>query len=328
MGEAAQRIDWRRSGRDDRLFVREREWETAQSIWIWIDRSASMGFASDLAQAPKIERALVLGLALGDTFVEGGERVGLLGLMPPRATTRIAENMAQALVADSRALDTDLPPSHAIATLDEAILIGDFLSQPKDIALSVEGISARGARGHLVMIVDPVEETFPFQGQAILQDLEDGLSLRVGDAAAWGKAYRERIAQHRAEIEEIVRGRGWTLTIHRTDRPASEAALRILTLGRHVARRQYGRALDARPSLKLRGPAGSDRARCPSGHLAASSHHAAAAHASRLPAAENRRRHAAGARDARPGPHGGFSCFAFCWRRFLFWRPQVQSGIR
>ncbi|WP_210485124.1 DUF58 domain-containing protein [Microvirga antarctica] len=229
-GEAAHRIDWRRSGRDDRLYVREREWETAQSIWIWIDRSASMGFASDLAQAPKIERALVLGLALGDTFVEAGERVGLLGLMPPRAATRITEIMAQALVADSRALDTDLPPQTAIVTLDEAILIGDFLSPPKDIAGAVHSISSRGARGHLVMIVDPVEETFPFQGQAVLHDLEDGLSLRVGDAGAWGKAYRERIAQHRAEIEELVRSRGWTLTIHRTDRPASEAALRVLTL--------------------------------------------------------------------------------------------------
>ncbi|KAB0264094.1 DUF58 domain-containing protein [Microvirga brassicacearum] len=229
-GEAAQRIDWRRSGRDDRLYVREREWETAQSIWVWTDRSASMGFASDLAQASKIERALVLGLALGDTFVESGERVGLLGLMPPRAATHITETMAQALVADSRALDTDLPPSGSIATLDEAILISDFLSAPRDIAVSVEGISSRGARGHLVMIVDPVEETFPFQGQAILYDLEEGLSLRVGDAAAWGEAYRDRISQHRAEIEEIARSRGWTLTIHRTDRPASEAALRILTL--------------------------------------------------------------------------------------------------
>ena len=81
-GEAAQRVDWRRSGRDDRLYVREREWETAQSVWLWIDRSASMAYVSDLAQAPKIERALVLGLALADAFVEGGERVGLLGLMP------------------------------------------------------------------------------------------------------------------------------------------------------------------------------------------------------------------------------------------------------
>ena len=128
-GEAAQRIDWRRSGRDDRLYVREREWETAQSIWLWIDRSASMGFASDLAQAPKIERALVLGLALGDTFVEGGERVGLLGPDAAARDNRITENMAQALVADSKRLDTDLPPSRAIATLDEAILIGDFLSR-------------------------------------------------------------------------------------------------------------------------------------------------------------------------------------------------------
>src|SRR5215218_895624 len=96
-GEAAQRIDWRRSGRDDRLYVREREWETAHTIWLWIDRSASMGFASDLAQAPKIERAVVLGLALADCFVEAGERVGMLGLMAPRATRRIAETMAQTL---------------------------------------------------------------------------------------------------------------------------------------------------------------------------------------------------------------------------------------
>src|SRR5215212_10437302 len=90
-GEAAHRIDWRRSARDDRLYVREREWETAQTVWFWIDRSASMGYVSDLAQAPKIERAIVLALALADSFVEAGVRVGMLGLMPPRATRRIAE---------------------------------------------------------------------------------------------------------------------------------------------------------------------------------------------------------------------------------------------
>lgn len=229
-GEAAQRIDWRRSARDDRLYVREREWETAQTIWFWIDRSASMGYASDLAQASKIERAVVLGLALADCFVEAGERAGMLGLMPPRASRSIAETMSEAMAADRPSLGEDLPPPAPIAPLHEAILISDFLSPPRDIATVVEGISARGARGHLVMIVDPVEETFPFHGQAVLHDLEDSLSLRIGDAASWGKAYRERIARHRGELEELVRRRGWTMTIHRTDRPASEAALRILTL--------------------------------------------------------------------------------------------------
>ncbi|WP_262028186.1 DUF58 domain-containing protein [Microvirga sp. Mcv34] len=229
-GEAAQRIDWRRSARDDRLYVREREWETAQTMWFWIDRSASMGFVSDLAQAPKIERAIVLGLALADCFVEAGERVGMLGLMPPRATRRIAEAMAQTLVADRSALEEDLPPQAPVAPQHEALLISDFLSPLRDITAMVEAISSRGARGHLVMIVDPVEETFPFQGQAVLHDLEDGLSLRIGDAVSWGKAYRLRIEQHREELQALARRRGWTLTIHRTDRPASEAALRIMTL--------------------------------------------------------------------------------------------------
>src|SRR5919112_219196 len=163
-GEAAQRVDWRRSGRDDRLYVREREWETAQNVWLWIDRSASMAYASDLATAPKIERALVLGLALADTFVDGGERVGLLGLMPARASRQITEKMAETLVADKGSLDDDLPPRAPVATLDEVVLISDFLSPVEELATAVEGISGRGARGHLVMIVDPVEETFPFQG--------------------------------------------------------------------------------------------------------------------------------------------------------------------
>src|SRR5215217_1672916 len=109
-GEAAQRVDWRRSARDDRLYVREREWETAHTIWFWIDRSPSMAFASDLAQAPKIERGLVLGMALADIFVNAGERVGLLGLMRAHASRQIAEKIAETIAADPSGLDDDLPP--------------------------------------------------------------------------------------------------------------------------------------------------------------------------------------------------------------------------
>src|SRR5687768_472392 len=157
-GEAAQRVDWRRSARDDRLYVREREWEASQSVWLWIDRSASMGYVSDLAMASKIERALVLGLALADAFVQGGERVGLLGLMPARATRQIAEKVAEAIAADPYSLDEDLPPRAPIGRFDEAILISDFLSPVADVNAVAAAISGRGGRGHLVMIVDPVEE--------------------------------------------------------------------------------------------------------------------------------------------------------------------------
>ncbi|MFE1598558.1 DUF58 domain-containing protein [Methylobacterium sp. ID0610] len=229
-GEAASRIDWRRSARDGRLYVREREWEAAHTVWLWIDRSASMGFASSLAQAPKVERALVLGLALADAFVEAGERVGLLGLARPQASRAIVERVAEALVADTGGLDEDLPPRAPVARFDEVILIGDFLTPVDEVRSAVAGIAAAGGRGHLVVVVDPVEETFPFAGEAELHDLEAGLSLRVGDAAAWGRAYRSRIQAHRDALAEVARGHGWTVSLHRTDRPASEAALRLVTL--------------------------------------------------------------------------------------------------
>jgi uncharacterized protein (DUF58 family) len=229
-GEAAARVDWRRSARDDRLYVREREWEAAHNIWLWIDRSASMGFASDLASASKVERALVLGLALADAFVEGGERVGLLGLTRATASRGIVERMIQALVADKAGLEQDLPPRASPARFDEVVLIGDFLTDPDRIATAVQSLAGRGSRGHLLMVVDPIEETFPFTGQAVLHDLEGGLNLDIGDAGAWGDRYRARIAEHRAALQGIARQQGWTLTIHRTDRPASEAALRLATL--------------------------------------------------------------------------------------------------
>ena len=238
-GEAAGRIDWRRSGRDDRLYVREREWESPHAVWLWVDRSASMAYRSDLAQASKIERGFVLAFAVADVLVDAGERVGLLGLSRPSSSRRIAEICAETYVANEGDRDEDLPPNEAAGRLDEVVLIGDALAPLSDLTRRIETISARGARGHLVMVVDPVEESFPFAGQAVLHDLEAGLSLRVGDAASWGSAYRDRIRAHRDGLSELTRRRGWTFTLHHTDRPASEAALRLLTL---IAGGRTGRA--------------------------------------------------------------------------------------
>ncbi|MEN5081360.1 DUF58 domain-containing protein [Bosea sp. TWI1241] len=229
-GESAARIDWRRSARDGHLFVREREWEASHAIWLWIDRSASMGFSSSLAQASKIDRALVAGLSLAETLVEGGERVGHLGLTRPVASRRIIELLAQAIAADRAGGEADLPPAAPLPRLAEAILITDGLTPADGLARRIAAMASAGARGHVLLIADPIEETFPFSGQAELFDLEDGVSLRVGDAAAWGEDYRNRLAAHRETIRAACRQLGWTLTLHRTDRPASEGVLRVASL--------------------------------------------------------------------------------------------------
>ncbi len=229
-GESTNRIDWRRSARDERLYVREREWEAAHTVMLWMDRSASMHFSSKLALQPKIDRALVLGLAAADLLIRGGERVGLLGLTRPLAARNIVERFAEVLLAEERGKDyapAELAPPDGLLRDSQAVLISDFLSDPKDIAAMIDSISQRGARGHLIMIADPVEETFPFAGHVEFIDVDSPARLRIGEAEVFRADYVRRLTAHRDSIRAAARARGWTLMLHRTDRPASEALLAL-----------------------------------------------------------------------------------------------------
>src|SRR5262249_35252748 len=75
-GDQSSDVDWRRSARSQHLFVRETEWEAAQSVYLWRDGSPSMNYAS--SGATKLQRAGVLALALGILLVEAGERIAPL----------------------------------------------------------------------------------------------------------------------------------------------------------------------------------------------------------------------------------------------------------
>ncbi len=231
-GEAAAGIDWRRSARDDRTYIREREWEAAHTVWLWVDRSTSMAYQSGLASQSKLDRAVVLGLAAADLLVKGGERVGFSGLTKPMARRAIVDHLVEALTLDARRLDTtggDLPPPTMLPPRSRALYIGDWLSDTEAVTRAVAMAAGNGARGHLVMIADPVEETFPFTGHVELQDSDGPAKLRLGDAEGMRKRYAARLAAHRERIGAACRQHGWTLAIHRTDRPATEAMLGIAT---------------------------------------------------------------------------------------------------
>ena len=228
-GEPAISIDWRRSAREDRAYVREREWEAAHTVWLWLDRSASMRFASPMAQASKIERAVVLGLAAADLLVRGGERVGLLGLTRPLATRGVIERFAEAIAVDEglTAAPAALPAAQPLKAHSKAILLSDFLSEEEEIDRCVAALSAEGAEGHLVMIADPIEEAFPFEGHTEFVGVDRLQRLRAPRAQALKQEYLKRLQRHREAVREACASRGWSFAIHRTDRPAAEALLAL-----------------------------------------------------------------------------------------------------
>src|SRR5579863_3335855 len=225
-GEPASRVDWRRSARDDHLYVREQEWEAAHTVWIWPDRSPSMVFVSSLAQETKLFRSLVIALALAEVLVEGGERVGIPGLTRPSGSRNVIELLAQAIVHD-RSERASLPPSFSPSPLAEVVLLSDLWSDIGEVRRTVTQLSGSGARGHVVQIVDPAEETFPYWGRIEFVEPEGGGRITAGRAETWRSDYIARVARHRGEIRSETDRLGFSFTIHRTDRPASELLLAL-----------------------------------------------------------------------------------------------------
>jgi uncharacterized protein (DUF58 family) len=229
-GEPAARVDWRRSAREDRAFVREREWEAAHTVWIWFDRSASMAYASDLAPCAKVDRAAVLAFALADLAVRGGERAGLLGLTRPLATREVVERFAEAIAADERlhgVPTSGLPSSEPMRSRSKVVLIGDFLSPADEVAQTIRQLAALGAEGQALMVADPIEETFPFVGHTEFLAASGDARLRAPRAQSLREAYLARLGEHREAVRAACAARGWGFALHRTDRSAAQALLAL-----------------------------------------------------------------------------------------------------
>ena len=242
-GEPSSRVDWRRSAREERAFVREREWEAAHTVWIWFDRSASMQFASSLAPVSKVDRAALLTLAFADLCVRGGERAGLLGLTRPMATQGVVERFAEAIATDERlygASEAALPPALPAAPRSMVLMIGDFLQEPEDVGRAIQAVSAAGAIGELVTIADPIEETYPFSGNTEFLHPAGALRLVSPRAQNLRDAYLARLAAHRESIRGMCARSGWGMSIHRTD--ASPAKI-LLTLRMRLSAPEPGAGL-------------------------------------------------------------------------------------
>jgi len=237
-GEAAAAVDWRRSARDDHLYVREKEWEAAHMVWLWADLSASMAFRSRLGSVAKRDRALVLLLALTELLAAAAERVGLLGESDPILARNAAERIAEFLArAEARP-----PDPRVLRRFTDIVLFGDFLDPLSETEAVLDKIARSGARAHLVQVIDPIEETFPYSGRTEFHDPETGLRHVVGRAEAYRDDYRARLAALRERLALLCRRLDWTFLVHRTDRPATEP---LLALHARLADRQAGAGFQA-----------------------------------------------------------------------------------
>ena len=224
-GDEARQIDWRRSARSDQHFIRQKEWQAAQSVLLWVDGAASMGFTSTKELTTKRQRARILAMATSILLLRAGERVGLTNSAnPPRTGQAQLLRLAQELSAMAEDQDFGSPETHGMRPNTRAVFISDFMGNFDAVKQALTDAADRGVKGALLQILDPQEEAFPFDGRTIFQSMTGAMryeTLKAGDLRG---RYLERLAERKAALADLAHATGWQYSCHHTN-DAPRAAL-------------------------------------------------------------------------------------------------------
>lgn len=230
-GDSVHNIDWRQSGKSQRVYIRQNEWEAAQSVWLWRDCSASMDFASAPDLPKKSERAALLAMALASLLVRGGEHVAVSGSGNPPSSNRAAlQEMALTMSDMGGTSLVGVPPFEALPRDSRMVLFGDFLDDPRQLAETLNHYVDRGVHGLVVRIIDPAEETLPYDGRVMFEGMEQDGKILVEQVNDARHEYAERWQNHGAQITDIVRHANWGHVVHHTDHSPEKALMHLYLL--------------------------------------------------------------------------------------------------
>jgi uncharacterized protein (DUF58 family) len=227
-GDARSAIDWRRSGRSDTQYIREMEWESAQTVSLWVDDARSMDYRGSEDARSKRERANLIALAVAVLLIKAGERVSLIGTSAaaPRTGRTQLNRLAMELAADREGRpDYGSPPPERMTRGGRAIFFSDFLADPEGLQPALALASDQGVRGCFVQILDETEEAFPFDGRVIFESMAGTIDFETQRAKALRSAYLDRLASRRASLDEMARRLGWRVLHHRTSESPRAALL-------------------------------------------------------------------------------------------------------
>lgn len=229
VGDPRNSIDWRKSARapkNETLYVRDHEWEAAQSVWLFCDRSPSMHYRSGAGHPEKRDASAVMTLALALLLVRAGERIANLAGSAPPSTGRAAFNrVAMEILGDGNR--SSLPAARKLPAHARVVMVSDFLEPFETICEKLDGFTAEGVTGHLVQIADPAEETFPFAGRLQFGAPGDAREVTFGRSENLQEDYRRLYFAHRRALADRASKTGWTFISHRTDKPPESTLLSL-----------------------------------------------------------------------------------------------------
>lgn len=182
-GDEIKHIDWKAYGKTDRFYIKQFEEETNLKSYLIVDASRSMDYASK-GNLKKFEYASYVAAALSFLMIEQRDAVGLTlfdeGIrvsLPPRATRSYLKEILKELESAKPAKKTGTSASlnliaEQIKRRGLVIVLSDLFDTPESVMTALKHFRHKGHEVVVMQILDPLERSFAFDGDAIFKDLE------------------------------------------------------------------------------------------------------------------------------------------------------------
>jgi uncharacterized protein (DUF58 family) len=207
-GDQRRDIDWRQSAKRDETFIRQKEWEASQTVWLYRDASESMNYRGYKNLPTKKDFAEVLLLATAIVVLNGGEQVSLLGTnLGPQTTYNSIQRIAEFLPVQTHLANTGRP----VASRSEVVLISDFFFPIEQLTQYCEPLALRGVKGYLLQVHCPSEKTLPFKGRMKFYDIESMGSepITLPQVEAVREQYEQKFIAHQDALAAAAKSWGW-----------------------------------------------------------------------------------------------------------------------
>ncbi len=182
-GDEIKHIDWKAYGKTDRFYIKQFEEETNLKSYLIVDVSRSMDYASK-GNLKKFEYASYVAAALSFLMIEQRDAVGLTlfdeGVrvsLPPRATRSYLKEILKEL--ESAQPENKTGTSASLNLIAEqikrrglVIVLSDLFDTPESVMTALKHFRHKGHEVVVMQILDPLERSFAFDGDAIFKDLE------------------------------------------------------------------------------------------------------------------------------------------------------------
>ena len=225
-GDSLSSIDWRKSAALNKVLVKQKENETAKTIYFYFDKTKSMFFKSKNNLQSKHYIAMLLLLTLSRLFLKNRENV--FHFKTDKSMIKCSNDLSsfnESFLFEETSIN--YPSKSLMANNSICFIISDFLYDIKIVKNFLRNLKQNNISGFLIQILDPLEIDFNIKENLILKDLETNAKLRVDESSKFKDFYNKKLKDLQNNLIDLSKHANWSYILHDTSKNIKSILLEI-----------------------------------------------------------------------------------------------------